>query len=147
MRHSSRLALLGVVLSLIPLHLTGSGAVADETLREGSACQCPDAPRRPQKLWPAPKYAAARPALDALDERAALQAVHVGLSELGDGATFFWHRAHGLLSGSVRPTSSFLDAEGRVCRHVVLTLSSNGYARSAEGIACRLADGSWLLEG
>jgi surface antigen len=58
-----------------------------------------------------------------------------------------WHRNNGRLSGVVHPTLSFKDAAGRVCRHIVLVLTT-GYRRGrVEGVACRLADGRWQLEG
>ncbi len=85
--------------------------------------------------------------LDAADETAALHAVHIGLTEIPDGATFVWRRAHGRLSGAVRPVSSFKSADGGVCRHLVLTLRSGTYERTVEGIACRQPDGRWALEG
>ncbi|MCL4764683.1 MAG: hypothetical protein KJZ80_00435 [Hyphomicrobiaceae bacterium] len=91
--------------------------------------------------------AMARLALDASDETAALQAVHIGLTQVPDGATFVWRRAHGRLSGAVRPVSSFKNAEGDVCRHLVLTLRSGAYTRTVEGAACRSPDGRWTLEG
>ena len=87
------------------------------------------------------------PALDESDERAALEAVHVALTQVGDGATYVWHRGHGRLSGLVQPTTSFKDRAGHVCRHIVLSLSSGALSRQTEGIACRLADGRWQLDG
>ncbi len=88
-----------------------------------------------------------RPHLDVSDETATLEAVHYALSQIGDGSSYVWHRRNGRLSGIVHPTSSFKDATGRVCRHIVLELSSGDFARRTEGIACRLHTGVWQLEG
>lgn len=111
-------------------------------------CTCPNE-RKPdsQRLWPRPKLAEARPALDARDELATLEALHVALSEVGDGASYVWHRPGGTLSGVIQPTSSFKDASGKICRHIVVVLSSGALSRKTEGIACRLANGSWQLDG
>ena len=43
--------------------------------------------------------------LDEYDEIAALEAIRVALTEVGDGTTYVWHRQHGRLSGIVQPTS------------------------------------------
>jgi surface antigen len=88
-----------------------------------------------------------RPHFDVSDETATLEAVHFALSQIGDGSSYVWHRRNGRLSGIVHPTSSFKDATGKVCRHIVLELSSGDFARRTEGIACRLHTGVWQLEG
>ena len=94
-----------------------------------------------------PYIAAPRHDLDAADERATLEAVRLALTEVGDGATYVWHRANGRLSGTIQPTASFRDGRGQICRHLVINLSSATLSRRAEGIACRQADGSWQLAG
>jgi hypothetical protein len=95
---------------------------------------------------PRPRHADAVP-LDVSDEAATLEAVHLALSELGDGASYVWHRRGGRLSGIINPTTSFKDRTGRVCRHIVMTLTAGPHTARTEGIACRLADRSWRLEG
>jgi surface antigen len=85
--------------------------------------------------------------LDEDDEIAALEAIRVALSEVGDGSTFIWHRRNGRLSGSVKPTSSFRDTNGRVCRHLVLLLATATRTGTIEGIACRAGNGRWELDG
>ncbi len=81
------------------------------------------------------------------DEMAALEAVHVAMSEVGDGSSYVWYRDNGRLSGIVQPTVSFKDASGKICRHMVLELSSGAYSKRIEGIACRLDSGTWELDG
>ena len=71
------------------------------------------------------------------DEIAVLEAMQFTLDEVGDGATYLWHRKVGPLRGFVRPTASFRDQAGRVCRHLVLGLSHGKSKRQIEGIACR----------
>lgn len=108
------------------------------------SCTCP---LDKEKLWSRPKFADLRSTLDEADEVAALESVQVALSEVGDGSSYVWHRRNGRLSGIVQPTSSFKDAAGQVCRHIVVVLSAGSDSKRAEGIACRLTNGRWQLEG
>ena len=117
---------------------------------EPAPCTCPHPdpnPSKPPSFWAKPKYAEAYALLDENDEIAALEAIRVALTEVGDGGTYVWRRMHGRLSGIVQPTASFKDPGGRVCRHIVLTMTVGTATGRAEGIACRLADGRWQLDG
>jgi len=117
---------------------------------EPAPCTCPHPdgnPSTPPSFRIKPKYAEAHALLDENDEIAALEAIRVALTEVGDGGTYVWHRNHGRLSGIVQPTASFKDLGGRVCRHLVLTMTVGTATGRAEGIACRLADGRWQLDG
>ena len=144
---------LGSILILAPalVHATDKAPAGTSPGKPDAAtCTCPEIENA--KPWPRPKYADAKPAyaaprLDTTDEMATLEAVHLALSELGDGASYVWHRRNGRISGVISPTASFKDAEGRVCRHVVMTLSAGPHSARTEGIACRLPDKSWRLEG
>jgi hypothetical protein len=88
-----------------------------------------------------------RQSLDDSDEVATLDAIHVALSQVGDGGSYVWHRNHGRLSGVFQPTQSFKDQSGQVCRHLTIMLVSGAAMRKTEGIACRLATGRWQLDG
>ena len=81
------------------------------------------------------------------DELATLEALQLTLTEVGDGSSYVWYRAHGRLSGVFQPTASFKDAGGRVCRHLEMMLTSGTTSRKTEGIACRERSGVWSLEG
>lgn len=83
---------------------------------------------------------------DEVDEIAALEAIRIALSEVGDGSAYVWHRRYGRLGGFVQPTTSFKDPAGRVCRHIVLLLTRGERVGRAEGVACRLGDGRWQLD-
>lgn len=85
--------------------------------------------------------------LDQSDRVAALQALDLALSELGDGATLVWQRPERGLMGRIKPVSAFRDDQGRVCRHVVYSLALGTYQRQIEGVACRESNGSWSLSG
>ena len=148
MRHvplkgASRLpALTGVALAAISL-LSGGAVLSAEVVPNGAKCACPDKSEvsRPQIAGlPGPR-------LDEADEAAALESIQMGLSEMDDGEPFVWRRVNGRLSGIVRPTTSFRNAEGRLCRHVVVLLTTGYKTSTAEGIACRLPDRRWVLEG
>ncbi len=85
--------------------------------------------------------------LDDRDEIAALERIQYALSEIGDGGTYVWRRWHGRLGGIVQPTTSFKDDSGKVCRHMVVLLTTGKRTKRLEGIACRLASGRWQLDG
>jgi surface antigen len=84
--------------------------------------------------------------LDQTDEYAALESVQFALTEVADGSSYVWHRAHGRLSGVVKPLSSFKDTHGSVCRHAVVVLSGVEATKRTEIVACRLPTGIWQLE-
>lgn len=110
-------------------------------------CNFPDAAARASESPPATTYTHIRPHLDRHDEIAALEAVQIALTQVGDGASYVWYRHGGRLSGIVQPTQSFRDYKGRICRHLFVTLSAVGQSKRTGAIACRLADGSWELDG
>jgi surface antigen len=85
--------------------------------------------------------------LDEKDEIAALERIQFALSEVGDGKTYVWRRWHGRLSGLVQPTASFRASDGKVCRHLVVLMTTGQTTKKQEGIACRLPSGRWQLEG
>ncbi len=116
----------------------------------GATCSCSEKALEGQKLWPMPKFAGIEPAptrLDGTDEISALEALHLALTEVGDGSTYVWHGRSGRVSGIVQPTASFRDVSGKICRHIVVGLNAEGHSRKLEGVACRLANGSWQLDG
>jgi surface antigen len=85
--------------------------------------------------------------LNEKDEVAALERIQYVLSEVSDGKTYFWRRWHGRLSGLVQPTVSFKDADGKVCRHLIVLMKAGVMVKKREGIACRLPTGRWQLDG
>lgn len=86
-------------------------------------------------------------ALDDSDAATALDAIRIALAEVSDGGSYVWHRRDGRLSGMAQPTSSFKDASGQPCRHLVVMLNTPDRSRKVEGIACRSADMRWQLAG
>ena len=114
-----------------------------------ATCTCP---LEKEKLWARPKFAELpavpqKTVLDETDEIAALESVQFALTEVGDGASYIWHRNNGRLSGMVQPVGSFKDGQGQVCRHVVVILTTGTISKKTEGVACRLSSGQWKLEG
>ena len=137
------LATATAVLLIAFVFISGNSASAEEP-RQDSHCACPEAGTKPSR----PKFADFRNlTLDASDEMAALESVQVGLSRMDDGNPFVWKRSNGRLSGIVRPTRSFRNAQGSLCRHVVILLTTGYRTRTTEGVACRAPDRRWVLEG
>jgi hypothetical protein len=128
---------------------------AEDVDRAGQPfCTCPNAqpnsaldPNKAPVVSVKPKFAAREANLDENDEIAALEAIRVALTEVADGNSYVWYRRHGRLSGIVQPTVSFKDPAGRVCRHILLIMTVGAATGRAEGIACRLGDGRWQLDG
>lgn len=85
--------------------------------------------------------------LDRNDHIATLEAVQFALDQVGDGATYVWHRKSGPLRGAIKPTGSFRDAQGQICRHILVSLSLGTHTRQVEGIACRSPERRWSLAG
>jgi hypothetical protein len=135
-------ASLFVSLALMPVR----AAVAQEAQPAQPPCNC-SLPREAPRVTPRPRLADHWQGLDDSDEIATLDAIRLVLTEVGDGATYVWHRDNGRLSAVIHPTSSFKDATGRVCRHIVLVLTTGVRSGRVEGVACRLGDGRWQLEG
>lgn len=116
------------------------------TPRPGNACTVLAATREVPS-WPAPLVSVAPPALDRQDHVAALEAVHLALSDTEDGGSYIWRGMSGRVSGVIQPTSTFRDGRGLMCRHLIMLLTAAERSRRAEGIACRAAGGLWTLEG
>lgn len=129
---------------LTPIPSKPAPSAKDED--QATSCSCPDAMDK-SKVWPRPKFAEMRRPLDARDEIAALESVHLALAEVGDGSSYVWHRYDGRLSGVVTPTASFRDSDGNVCRHLIVILSAGTHSKRTEGVACRLDSGRWQLQG
>ena len=103
----------------------------------------PETAGRPTKR----PFAELKTRLDRSDREVALRALQMALSELGDGATLVWRRQANQLAGRIKPVSVFRDAQGRLCRTVLYSLSRNGRENEIEGVACRSADGRWEITG
>jgi surface antigen len=116
---------------------------AADKAADATACPKPSALDIKPKL---PDVKDASVVLDQDDEYAALESVQFGLTEVADGASYIWHRAHGKLSGIVKPVSSFKDTHGSVCRHAIVVLSGAQSTKRTEIVACRLPTGVWELQ-
>jgi surface antigen len=81
--------------------------------------------------------------LDAGDAYATLNALHVALSSVGDGQTYVWGRPKRQLRALITPTKSYRNADKRICRNVVVTLSLGSHIERTETAACRAEDKSW----
>lgn len=139
--HPSLVTLAAVVITgfvfASQIFLGSRGAVADDPQWEPATQH---SPATAEPIAPPIK-------LDESDEIAALERMQYALSEVGDGATYVWRRWHGGLAGVLHPTASFKDPSGKVCRHLVVLLTTGKLTRKMEGIACRLPSGRWQLEG
>ena len=120
-----------------------ASAAEQNAASPSASCGCPKDGRGSAK----PKFADLKAPLDESDEIAALESVQFALTEVADGSSYVWHRSHGRLSGIVKPTTSFKDPKGNVCRHVLIVLNGTTDTKKTETIACRLASGVWQIDG
>lgn len=88
-----------------------------------------------------------RTRLTSRHEIAAMDAIQSALDQTADGATFVWHHESGRLSAIIKPTTSFRNSSGNICRHIHLLLNTGAYSRKTEGVACRMLNQIWSLEG
>jgi surface antigen len=135
-------------LFLAPDFATAAEPLAATEEAGRTPCSCPESSQRPVK----PKFAEmAKPdstrTVDDSDEAAALSSVLHALRNTADGAKYVWHRKNGRLSGIVNPTSSFKNADGSICRHIIVMLTTGDKTKKTEGVACRSPDGRWTLDG
>jgi surface antigen len=56
-----------------------------------------------------------------------------------------WTGTKGGTRGKVAPTSSYVDAGGRLCREFSETVTIDGREEAATGLACQQPDGEWRL--
>lgn len=143
MRMCSALMALAILAVLVPAAPVRAQEVRATTL---PPCNCSE-----PRIVPRPPHPRltdlSRERLDIYDEVAALDAIRIALTQVGDGGSFVWYRNNGRLSGVVQPTRSFRDGTGRICRHIVVILTTGPRTGRVEGFACRLSDGGWQLEG
>ncbi len=140
---AGRAALLAAASVLLALQLAPELARRAIAAPLPPSCLPPD-PHR-QDAWSRPPAPGQLAGPDEADEIAALEAIRIALSEVGDGSAYLWYRRQGGLSGLVAPVASFKDPAGRVCRHIFLLIVRGDRTGRAEGTACRLSDGRWDL--
>jgi hypothetical protein len=136
-------ALLAVTSVLLALPLAPE--LAPQAIAAPLTPSCPSADRHRKDVWSQPPAPDPFVGADEADEIATLEAIHIALSEVGDGSAYLWYRRQGGLSGLVQPIVSFKDPVGRVCRHILLLVVRGDRSGRAEGTACRLSDGRWDL--
>lgn len=138
------------LVSILVLSLTcvQKSALAEESTPLNNKIEAPQSGSPEMFPWTAmTRRSRTTPPLTAHDERAALEAIHFALREVADGSVFVWRRQKGNLKGLVKPTSSFRDTGGALCRHLQFSVSHGDRTREIESIACRTKDGSWTLSG
>ena len=74
-------------------------------------------------------------------------AMNYTLNEVEDGSTYLWRRTEGPLRGAIRPTASFRDNAGSICRRLSVTLTVGPVSRWTDAVACRQASGQWVIGG
>lgn len=109
-------------------------------------CNCADQSGRTSPAVSPDAPTDIRGSLDHYDQLAVIQAMHLALTEIGDGASYVWHRSHGRLSGIVQINGTYKSG-GNLCRRMTVMLTAGTETRRISTTACRLADRSWQIVG
>ncbi len=83
--------------------------------------------------------------LDRADQHYARQTAHRALELTPSGQTTGWVNPDSGNSGSVTPSNTYQDREGRYCREYHTTVMIGGRQSQGYGTACRGPDGSWQI--
>lgn len=83
--------------------------------------------------------------LDKADRIAMGQNAQYSLEYNRSNETTSWHNPDSGNSGSLTPTRTYKNPEGRYCREYQQTVKIGGREEQAYGTACRQPDGSWLI--
>nr|WP_020676175.1 RT0821/Lpp0805 family surface protein [Geopsychrobacter electrodiphilus] len=83
--------------------------------------------------------------LDQVDRQSMQRTVQQSLELAPTNQTKTWVNPDTGNSGSVTPTQTFQNQDGRYCREYQQTVTVGGKQRQAYGTACRQADGSWQI--
>ncbi|MGP1395272.1 MAG: RT0821/Lpp0805 family surface protein [Inquilinaceae bacterium] len=83
--------------------------------------------------------------LDRADQAAANQAAQRAFETSPSGTTASWQNPDSGNRGTITPQSAYTNNQGRPCRNFTQTIYVDGQAQTANGTACRNADGTWTV--
>lgn len=83
--------------------------------------------------------------LDRADELAMQQNAQLTLEKGRLGITSEWNNPDSGNAGTITPTRTYQNAEGRYCREYQQTITVGGQVEEAYGTACREPDGAWQI--
>jgi len=85
-------------------------------------------------------------ALTCQDQQYVSNTTQTTLESEPSGATKNWVNPDSGASGSVTPTETFQNADGRYCRNFQQTVTVNGETQTGTGVACRNDQGVWEIQ-
>ena len=83
--------------------------------------------------------------MDENDRLRAAQNTQRALETYPSGSSSTWNNPDSGYSGSVTPQPAYVDESGQYCREYTETISIDGRAETARGVACRQSDGTWRV--
>ena len=83
--------------------------------------------------------------LDRADQLALQHTTQETLETAPIGTTSTWHNPDSGNSGTVTPTQTYRQSDGRYCREFTQTVTIGNRTEEAYGTACRQPDGSWQI--
>ncbi len=75
-----------------------------------------------------------------------LSAIRHALRQVADGSSYRWHHKRSRLTGRIRPTSTYFNTSGQLCRHIYISLSYITAHKNSQALACRNKNGQWTLK-
>jgi surface antigen len=84
--------------------------------------------------------------LDQRDKQLAAQNAQATLEHARTGEASTWHNPDSGNSGTITPTHTYQNADGRYCREYQQEITVGGEKHQAYGTACRQPDGSWQVQ-
>ena len=77
----------------------------------------------------------------------ALRAIEIALTRVADGGAYRWRYKRSRLEGKVKPTTTYKNAAGQLCRHIHYSLKNGSYQKKSQALACRNTVGNWVIKG
>ena len=75
-----------------------------------------------------------------------LTAIQYALKQVADGSSYLWHHKKSRLKGRIKPTVTYLNKSGQLCRHIYISLSYITAHKTSQALACRNNSGQWSLK-
>ncbi len=81
------------------------------------------------------------------NNRLTQKAIQHALKKVADGSAYQWHHKKYRLMGHVKPTTTYFNARGQLCRHIQFSLYAGSIKRKSQALACRNEAGLWIVKG
>ena len=75
------------------------------------------------------------------------KAINQALKKVADGTAYQWQHKRSNLAGNIKPTTTYLNTKGQLCRHIQFSLYAAGnIKKKSEALVCRNNNGQWIIK-